>query len=784
MGFHELLEKKILLFDGGTGTMLVEQGLAAGEKPESWNLSRPEVITGLHRAYIRAGADIIKTNTFGAYRSKFGDDLPRIVRAAGENARTAAEEEKRGTLVALDLGPTGRLLAPLGELRFEDAVALFAETVRLGAPFADLILIETMSDLYELKAAVLAAKENSSLPVVATATFDEGGKLMTGADVETVTALLEGLGVDALGMNCGFGPEAMLPLVGRMAAVSSLPLAVNPNAGLPAVRGGKTVYDLTPADFAEEAGRLLSLGVSLIGGCCGTTPAHIAALFEKVKGKTPPALSDKGLTVVSSYTHTVRIGQDPVLIGERLNPTGKAKLKAALREGNLSYLVDEGVGQSERGAAILDVNVGLPELSEPELLPAVVEALQEVIDLPLQIDTSDPLAMERACRIYNGKPLLNSVNGKRESMEAVFPIAKKYGGVVVALTLDEEGIPETVEGRMAIADKIASEAKKYGISEKDLLFDPLALAVSSDSGAAALTLNTVRALSRAGRKSSLGVSNVSFGLPERDRINAPFFALALGAGLNAAIMNPYSESMTDTWRAFRVLAGLDRSATDYIGALTDRRDTDGADTLRNALLHGLKEKAAALTAEALKNTDPMEVINRTVIPALDEVGEGFEKGTLFLPQLLASAEAAKAAFGVVKRAMPKGRESGRKVILATVQGDIHDIGKNIVKVMLENYSYSVIDLGRDVPPERVVETAQRESVRLIGLSALMTTTVVSMEKTIRALREAGHDCRIMVGGAVMNEEYAAMIGADRYAKDAADSLRYAEEVFSEWEREE
>lgn len=773
-----LRKRKIVLFDGGMGTLLVERGLAAGEKPEVWNLTHPEVIRELHRAYIAAGADIIKTNTFGAYRSKFGEDLPVLVEAAMNNAVQAVREEGRDTLVALDLGPTGKLLSPLGELPFEEAVSLFAETVRLGAPFADLILIETMSDLYELKAAVLAAKENSSLPVVATVTFDEAGKLMTGADVETVVATLEGLGVDALGMNCGFGPAKMIPLVRRMTAVSSLPVVINPNAGLPAVRAGKTVYDLTPSDFIKEMETLLSLGVSMAGGCCGTTPDYIRALAALLENKTPPVIADKGLTVVSSYTHTVRFDGDPVLIGERLNPTGKAKLKAALREGNLSYLVQEGIGQEEKGAAVLDVNVGLPELSEPEVLPEVVQVLQEVISLPLQIDTSDPAAMERACRIYNGKPLINSVNGKKESMEAIFPIAKKYGGVVIALTLDEEGIPATVEGRLAIAERIYAEAARYGIAKKDIILDPLALTVSSDSEAAKVTLGTVKAIRERGGKSSLGVSNISFGLPERDRVNATFFAMALSAGLDAAIMNPFSDAMMNAYRAYRVLAGLDISASAYIASISEKKEEAAADTLKGAVIRGLKEKAIHLTEKALCERAPMDVINEEVIPALDEVGAGFEKGTLFLPQLLASAEAAKAAFEAVKKAMPKKAENGRKIILATVKGDIHDIGKNIVKVMLENYGFSVLDLGRDVPPERVVETAIRENVRLVGLSALMTTTVVSMEQTIKALRASGHVCKIMVGGAVMNEEYAAMIGADRYTKDATESLRYAEEVFA------
>lgn len=771
------LNNKIVLFDGGTGTLLVERGLAAGEKPEKWNLTHPEIIEELHRAYIRAGADIIKTNTFGAYRSKFGDGLPALVSAALANARNAVEKEGRDTLIALDLGPTGKLLEPFGELAFEEAVSIFAETVRLGAPSADLILIETMGDLYELKAAVIAAKENCELPIVATVALDEKGKLMTGADVETVVALLEGLGVAAIGMNCGFGPEKMRPLVERMTAVASLPVVVNPNAGLPSVKDGKTTYELSPEAFVAEMEKILPLGVSIVGGCCGTTPAFIQALATFIADKQPPVLTDKGLTVVSSYTHTVTFGADPVLIGERLNPTGKPKLKAALREKDLSYLIDEGIAQEESGAHILDLNVGLPEIDEAAVLVEAMQELQTVIALPLQLDTSNPIAMEKACRLYNGKPLINSVNGKQESMDAIFPIAKKYGGVVVALTLDENGIPDSVEGRLAIAETIYAEAAKYGIARKNILIDPLALTVSSDPHAAQITLNTVKAIAAQGGKTSLGVSNISFGLPERDRINAAFFTMALDSGLSAAIMNPFSEAMRNACRAYRVLAGVDSGAADYIAFVTEKKTDDAADTLKGAVIKGLSDKASLLTELALKEKTPLDVINTELVPALDEVGEGFEKGTLFLPQLLSSAEAAKAAFAVLKKAMPKSEGSGKKIVLATVKGDIHDIGKNIVKVMLENYGYDVIDLGRDVPSEEVVRAAMEEQVLLVGLSALMTTTVVSMEDTIKALKKAGYQGKIMVGGAVMNAEYAAMIGADRYNKDAAETVRYAQELF-------
>ncbi len=773
-------KKRILLFDGGTGSLLVERGLRPGEKPEGWNLSHPDVIEELHAAYIAAGADIIKTNTFGAYRHKWGSETAGVIEAALDCAHRAVDKAGKSTLVALDLGPTGKLIEPFGDLAFEEAVSIFAEAVKVGAPRADLILIETMSDLYELKAAVLAAKENSDLPIIATVALDARGKLMTGADVETVVALLEGLGVAALGVNCGFGPSVLRPFVERMARVASLPLAVNPNAGLPAVRDGKTVYDLTPDLFAFEMSSLLGEGVFFAGGCCGTTPDHIAALNKVVKACPAPILTDKARTVVTSYTHTVLFDRDPILIGERLNPTGKPRLKVALRENDLGYIEDEGIAQSESGAMILDVNVGLPELDEPSVLAEVVRALQEVLDTPLQIDTSNASAMERACRIYNGKPLLNSVSGKRESMEAIFPIAKKYGGVVIALTLDENGIPATAEGRVAIAERILAVAKTYGLSAKDLIFDPLALAISSEQNAAKVTLDAVKALSLRGYKTSLGVSNISFGLPSRDRINGTFFALALQSGLSAAIMNPFSESMMLAYRAYRVLMGLDASAADYIASLVAPDSALHADTLQNAIIKGLSDKATTLAEALLITKTPLSVINEDIIPALDEVGKSFEVGKLFLPQLLASADAAKAVFEVVKRSMPafSMTEEEKKVVLATVKGDIHDIGKNIVKVMLENYGYTVIDLGRDVPAEAIVDAAKCHRVRLVGLSALMTTTVSSMEETVRALRAAGLTCKVVVGGAVLNEEYAAMIGADFYAKDALATVRYADEVFA------
>lgn len=775
MEFIKALESRVLSFDGGTGSLLVAEGLSAGELPESWNTAHPDIITKLHRQYIEAGADMIKTNTFGAYRHKFKDEQKRVIRAALDCARKACDETGRGTMIALDVGPLGKLIEPLGDITFDEAVDSFRELIECGKEGADLILIETMSDLYELKAAVVAAKEASSLPIVATVALDARGKLLTGADVATVVALLEGLGVAALGVNCGFGPRALLPYVRDILSVASLPVVVNPNAGLPEMRDGRAVYSLTPEAFAEEMREMLSLGVSIVGGCCGTTPAHIRAISPDVRSAALPKPEAKNRTVVTGYTHSVAFGDGVVLIGERLNPTGKPRLKAALREDDMGYLVEEGIAQSEKGADILDLNVGLPELDEKAVLVKAMRALQEVTDTPLQLDTANPEAMARACRYYNGKPLLNSVNGKKESMNAVFPIAKAYGGVMIALTLDEAGIPDSVAGRVAIAERILEEGRRYGFSEKDFVFDPLALAVSSDPNASLVTLGTVKALSERGLLTSLGVSNISFGLPERERINGTFFAMAMQAGLSAAIMNPYSDTMMTAYRAFSLLSGKDEGAKAYMASLA-KEENESYDGLRGAIVKGLSEKAEALTAELLVKKAPLAVIEEEIVPALDTVGEGFEAGRYFLPQLLASAEAAKSAFVKIKKALPSGTENGKRVILATVRGDIHDIGKNIVKVMLENYGFTVIDLGRDVPIETVVSAIRENGVKLVGLSALMTTTVSSMADTIRAIREAGLDCKVVVGGAVLTEEYAAMIGADFYAKDAMATVRIAESV--------
>ncbi len=792
MKITELIKNQIVYFDGGMGTLLQERGLGAGEFPETWNIIRPEVVTEIHRSYYEAGANIIKTNTFGANCLKF-DNLEEIVTRAVENANKA-REGFANAYIALDIGPIGKMLKPLGDLDFERAVEIFAETIKIGSALdVDLILIETMNDSYETKAAVLAAKENSSLPIFVTTVYDENAKLMTGADPKCMVALLEGLGADAIGLNCSLGPEQMKRIVPMIVEEASVPVIVNPNAGLPHSENGRTVYDVDADKFSDIMAEIAESGARILGGCCGTTPEFIRKTIEKTKGLKPGPIKFKNTTLVSSYTHAVEIGPSPVLIGERINPTGKSKFKEALRQNNMDYILNEGIAQQEKGVQILDVNVGLPEIDEVEMLKNAVFELQSVVDLPLQIDTVNIAAMEQSMRLYNGKPLVNSVNGKIKNMNEVFPLIKKYGGTLIALTIDEDGIPDTVEGRLRIAEKIIQTAEEYGIDKKDIIVDPLAMTISSDTNSANITLETVKRLNERGIKTSLGVSNISFGLPNREFVTSTFFAMALQNGLNCAIMNPYSQEMMKVYYCFNALTNRDVNCTKYIdfcsavvtqtvsAAAPAGVNADGPDDepLKKAIIKGLKEQAAAITAEMLKTLSPLDLIDTQIIPALDIVGKGFEEKTVFLPQLLMSAEASKASFDVVKASMTSNNESVKgRIILATVKGDIHDIGKNIVKVLLENYGYEVIDLGKDVPPELVCETAVKQEINLVGLSALMTTTVPSMEETIRLLRRKRPQCRVVVGGAVLTQEYADMIGADYYAKDAMETVRYAEEFFA------
>ena len=798
----------MLFFDGGMGSLLQERGLKQGELPETWNLKKPEELIRIHREYLEAGADIVLANTFGANRFKY-DNLDEIIAAGIANAKTAVRESGKNAYVALDMGPTGKLLKPMGTLDFEEAVSVYAEVVRAGEKAgADLILIETMSDTYELKAAVLAAKENSSLPVMATVVFDEGHKLLTGASPENVVALLEGLRVDALGINCGLGPKQMKPIFERLARFASVPLIIMPNAGLPRVENGRTVYDVDPAEFAEDMAEIIAMGAWFAGGCCGTTPAHIRALTEKCRNFVPKALTKKDDTIVTSYSKAVLLGGKPAIIGERINPTGKSKFKQALRDNNMEYILEEGVKQADAGADILDVNVGLPEIDEVAMMRRTVYELQGILPLPLQIDTTNAEAMETAMRIYNGKPMINSVNGKEEVMKEIFPLVRKYGGVVVGLTLDEAGIPTTAEGRLAIAEKIYRTAESYGIERKNIVIDALTMTMSTDDTSAGTTLEVVKKIKEQGGRTVLGVSNISFGLPHREILNAAFFSMAMSAGLSAGIINPNVASMRQAYDTYCVLGGFDSQCMNYIEkyaalqtvttlapagtAGTGTAGSNGTATgtangtagsmpaLQNAIVKGLKEQAYRGTKEALASgRDTMDVINGELIPALDVVGQAFEKGTMFLPQLLMSAEAAKAGFAAIKEYVEStGTRQKKKgtVVIATVKGDIHDIGKNIVKVLLENYGFDVIDLGKDVPPEAVVEAVQQSGARLVGLSALMTTTVASMEETIKQLREKVPGCKVMVGGAVLTPEYADMIGADYYAKDAMQSVHYAEKI--------
>ncbi len=842
MTFREYLQKNIVYLDGGMGTLLQAQGLKPGEHPERWNISHPDVITHIHKSYFDAGSNVVCTNTFGANALKFGrDELEEIVKAAVANAKAAAEQSvsAKSKFIALDIGPSGKLLKPLGDLDFEDAVSLFAQTVKLGVKYGvDLILIETMNDSYETKAALLAAKENSDLPIIVTNAYGEDGKLMTGATPSAMVALLEGMGTDAIGANCSLGPKQLRGVAEELLENASVPVVLKPNAGLPKSVNGKTVFDVTAEDFSEEVAELMKKGLRVVGGCCGTTPEYIKALTQKTWDFTPVSIVSKNITVVSSYTHAVKFGEAPILIGERINPTGKKRFKQALKENDIDYILSEGVNQQEKDVHILDVNVGLPDIDEVSMLKSAVCELQAIIDLPLQIDTANVTAMETALRRYNGKAMINSVNGKKESMEAIFPLVKKYGGLVVALTLDEGGIPETAEGRVAVARKILDTAAAYGIDKKDIIFDTLAMTISADNTSAMETLTALsRIKTELGCHTSLGVSNVSFGLPHRDAINGIFYALALENGLSAAIMNPYSRDMMKTYYAFKALKGMDENCAEYIraaesfaaaaitgaqnatgqnmnvtgtgvsgttGECANRTGASGQSTstakqatdseknlsaskseLQYAVIKGFKEKAGEITKALLASVPPLEIVNNEIIPALNTVGIGYEKKTVYLPQLLMSAEAAKSAFEIIKSHMAGSEKSAVKstFVIATVHGDIHDIGKNIVKLLLENYGFRVVDLGKDVPPEQVVEKVVELHAPLAGLSALMTTTVPAMEETIKQLKEKAPWCKVVVGGAVLTQEYADKIGADKYAGDAMETVRYAEQITSKGGKE-
>ncbi len=792
MTFLEKLNSGRVVFDGAMGTLLQKAGLPLGELPEEWNIKKPKIIEDIHTAYLNAGSDVVTANTFGANVFKFGDRVEEIVSSAVKCAKNAvAQYDNR--LVALDIGPTGKLLKPLGELEFEDAVSAFKRTISAGAKSgADLVLIETMNDLYEMKAAIIASKEACDLPIVVTCVFDENNSLMTGADPETVVHVCEGLGVNAVGLNCSLGPKEMLPVVKRMIKCASIPVVVQPNAGLPREENGKTVFDVTADDFASRMREILLMGASIVGGCCGTTPEYIEKVARVAHEMPKFQITEKNLCVVSSYTHSVYFGNEPVLIGERINPTGKKRLKEALKNNDTAYILGEAVSQKEKGVSVLDVNVGMPEIDEKAVLKNVTEEIQAVVDLPLQIDTSDVSAMEKALRIYNGKALINSVNGKEEVMREIFPLVKKYGGVLIALTLDENGIPETAEGRIKIAEKIIAEAEKYGIKKKNIIFDTLAMAVSADSNSANACLDSLKHIRHTmGINTSLGVSNISFGLPNRDFINSTFFAMCLTSGLSAAIMNPNSLEMMKTYKSFMALSGRDENCLSYIDFASkidiaeykissNEIKRDEVKTLKYFVEKGLKKEAQICAEKMLKEKDALEVINGEIIPALDEVGKAFENKRFFLPQLLMSADAASGAFDVIKKSIGSaGNVKKLKIVIATVKGDIHDIGKNIVKTILENYGFSVIDLGRDVAPEVILQAAIKEKADVVGLSALMTTTVPSMEETVNLIKKEYPLCKTVVGGAVLTEDYAQKIGADKYACDAMDTVRYCEELEEE-----
>lgn len=761
----------IKYFDGGMGTML---NLKAGELPELLNLSDPERIFAIHKAYAEAGSDVISANTFGANRLKY-DNVDEIVKAAVKNARRA------GKKVALDIGPTGKLLKPMGDLDFEECVDVFADVVKAGKDGADLVLLETFGDLYELKAAMLAVKENCDLPLFVSMIFDEKGRLLTGADVKTACAVVEGLGADAIGFNCGLGPKQILPLVEELEKYSSTPIIVMPNAGLPESVNGEIVFNVDSEEFAQYMQEIAKLGVSYLGGCCGTTPKHINAMINATKDIEDKVPVYKNDTVVASYSQCVCL-DDGVVIGERINPTGKKLLKEALRNKDMDYIIRQGITQAEAGAHILDVNMGLPEIDEEEMLCKSVYELQSVLAAPLQLDSGDAKAMESALRLYNGKAMINSVNGKEKSMNEIFPLAKKYGGVIVCLCLDENGIPADAQGRIDIAKKIIKRAEEYGIDKKNLAVDALTMTISTDNNNAVETLKAVDYIRNTlGVNTVLGVSNISFGLPNRETINTAFYTLAMSRGLSAGIINPNSQSMMNAFYSYKALAGLDDSCQEYIKSavqidtVAQQSDID----LKQAIIKGMKEESSRCAKELLQNTDSLEIINNYIIPALDIVGDGFEKNTVFLPQLLMSADSAKSAFDEIKAHIVMSgtpQVKGEKVIIATVEGDIHDIGKNIVKVLLQNYGFDVIDLGKDVKCEKVLEEAQKNDVKLVGLSALMTTTVPNMEKTIKLLHD-NTDAKVFVGGAVLTRDYADMINADWYAKDAMESVRIAQEFF-------
>lgn len=773
---RERLGKDLLIFDGAMGTQLQNAGLKAGEIPEVYNIEHPDIIIDIHTRYLQAGADFITTNTFGCNPLKMADSgycYCDLLKAAVNNAKIARERVNPNAYIVLDIGPIGQLLEPLGTLSFDEAYEMISSQILMVKDDVDVVLLETMTDLYEVKAGILAVKENSDLPVFVTMTFEQNKRTLTGTDPLTFVNVVEGLGVDALGVNCSLGPNELKPIIEDILSVANTPVMIQPNAGLPCLHNGETCYHVTSDEYANNMREYMDNGVSIVGGCCGTTPDFIAEL-KKIAPRFVTKRSVKKYTRVSSLNQTVTFEGQIVVCGERLNPTGKKKLKAALKEGRYDECVVEGIKQQQAGADILDVNVGLPGIDESQTMVKVIKLLQEVINLPLQIDSSSPEVIEKACRYYNGKPLINSVNGKNEVMDAIFPIVKKYGGVVIGLTL-EDGIPLLATERLKIAQKIIEKADEYGISKENIIIDCLTLTASAQQKEVQETLKALTLVKqKLGVHTVLGVSNVSFGLPNRPLLNRTFLTLAMQAGLDLPIINPLDQELMGTIDAYNVLYYFDQESTHYISKQSQVQTIQPAVTsafsLEDMIIHGLKDEVQAKTKEVLQVHDAMDVINNMIIPALNKVGKDYEKNLIFLPQLIQSAETTKKAFEVVKSTFHVDSQVKGPVMMCTVEGDIHDIGKNIVKVVLESYGYQVIDLGKDVKVEKVVEAYHQHHPKIIGLSALMTTTVVNMQKTIEALHQVGCDCPIWVGGAVLTQEIADEIGADYYSEDAMASV--------------
>ncbi|MDU1320169.1 MAG: homocysteine S-methyltransferase family protein [Clostridium botulinum] len=789
MNIKDYIKENILVFDGAMGTMLQKLGLKISDLPEELNVLESEKIINIHRKYVDAGAKVITTNTFGANEIKLKQSefsVERIIDKAIDNVKKARGNKE--IFISLDIGPIGQLLEPMGTLKFEEAYEIFKRQVIQGEKSgADIILIETMTDLYEAKAAILAAKENTNLPVFCTMTFEKNKRTFTGCTPVSMVLTLEGLGVDALGVNCSLGPNELEDIVDEIIKYSSVPIMVQPNAGLPTVKDGKTIYNIKPKEFAAFQRSIVEKGVRIVGGCCGTTDEFIREIVYSLKDVEIKNLKEKNICGVCSSTKAVLI--DGVkIIGERINPTGKKLFKEALRNNDIDYILKEAIGQVESGADILDVNVGLPEIDEEETMKKVIKEIQSIIDTPLQIDSNNPKVIEKALRVYNGKAIVNSVNGEDKVLDNVLPLIKKYGAAVVALTLDDKGIPKKAEERLKIAEKIVNKALDYGIKREDIFIDCLVLTASAQQEDVRETLKAVTLVKEKLKvKTILGVSNISFGLPNRELINKTFLAMSLQSGLDLPILNPNNKEMINIINAFKVLNNQDIGAANYIEMYANETSnskevkTQKSNlNLKEIVIKGIKEEAYSKTKELLKDRAELSIINEELIPALDEVGEKYEKGIIFLPQLIQSAETVKKAFAAIKEKLREDNSpkiNKGKILMATVKGDIHDIGKNIVKVILENYGFDIIDLGKDVEVERIVEEVKKNNIKLVGLSALMTTTVNSMKDTIKALKDSGIDCKTFVGGAVLNEEYAEMINADFYAKDAKEAVDIAKRFF-------